>query len=313
VAVVGPLTPYVVPEILINAPTGISWGSIPPGSGVTPAQRTAEQLNICMRATAQADSYCNQVLRATLDTEQVIGPDFRMTIQQATQNCRVIMGRWPILAITAVEVSPNAVMPRQWIQVPNGMWDVERPPMGVYGTSAPSAAAEGGQAVYIAPGFVDWSAGRNGFAVRITYINGWPHTSLTAAVTAGATSLPVDDCTGWAVTSTSGTVGATGTIYDSGQQETIQASAVSATAGPGNITVPAIAYDHAEGTMVSSFPQSVIWAVTLFASGQALTRGATSTTVHVIPGAGGGMPAMKGPEDLIGEGELLLAPWRRTI
>jgi hypothetical protein len=33
-------------------------------------------------------------------------------------------------------------------------------------------------------------------------------------------------------------VGATGTIYDSGQQETIQASAASVTAGPGNITVP---------------------------------------------------------------------------
>lgn len=311
-AITGPLTPYVTPRILLNAPTGISWNSIPPGTGVTPAEHTAEQLNICMRATAQADSYCNQVLRATLDTEQVTGPDFRMTIEQSTQNCRIIMSRWPILAITGVEVSPNAVMPRQWQQVPTGMWDVERPIIGLYGTSAPSAAGEGGQGVLIAPGFASWSRGRRGFAVRVTYVNGWPHTSLTSAVVAGATSLPVDDCTGWAPFS-AGTPGALGVIYDSGSQETVQVSAASAISGPGNLTVPALAFPHAAGTMVSALPASVIWAVTLFAAGQALTRGATATTVHMIPGGGSAMAPMKGPDDLFGEGELLLSPFRRTI
>lgn len=306
-------TPYVTPDILLNAPTGIAWNSIPPGASVTPAQRLAEQLNICQRASAQADGFCNQALRATLDTEFVTGPDYRTTIQQSTQNCRVILTRWPVLTITGVQVSPNSAFPRQWITVPSNYWDVERPPIGVYGTDSPSAAAEGGQAILIAPGFVDWSGGRNGFRIQVQYINGWPHTSLTSAVAAGVTTLPVDDCTGWAPFA-AGQPGAAGIIYDAANQETVQVTAASATSGPGNLTIAnATLNPHANGIMISAFPATVIWAVTLFASGQALTRGATSTTVHVIPGAGGGMPAMKGPEDLIGEGELLLTPFKRTI
>jgi hypothetical protein len=306
-------TPYVTPDILLNSPTGISWNSIPPGSGVTPAQRTAEQLNICQRASAQADGFCNQTLRATLDVEKVTGPDYRTTIQQSTQNCRAILTRWPILDIISVQVSPNSIFPRQWITVPTGFWDIERPIIGLFGTDTPSAAAEGGQSILIAPGFVNWSNGRNGFAIQVNYINGWPHASLTAAVVAGATSLPVDDCTGWAPFAT-GSPGAAGIIYDAGNQETVQVTAASATSGPGTLTIAnAISFPHASGILLSAFPQSVIWAVTLFASGQALTRGATATTVHVIPGGGAGIPAMKGPDDLFGEGELLLQPYRRTI
>lgn len=306
-------TPYVTPNVLLNAPTGISWNSIPPGASVTPAQRLAEQLNICQRASAQADGFCNQALRATLDTETVTGPDYRTTIQQSTQNCRVILTRWPIIDIVSVAVSPNSVFPRQFLSVPTGFWAVERPQIGLFGTDAPSAAAEGGQSILIAPGFIDWSNGRNGFSIQIQYINGWPHCSLTAGVTAGATTLPVDDCTGWAPFAT-GTAGAAGLVYDSGLEETIQATASSVTSGPGNLTIASPTLNaHATGTMISAFPQTVIWAVTLFASGQALTRGATATTVHVIPGAGAGTSAMKGPEDLIGEGELLLAPFKRTI
>ena len=304
-------TPYCAVPELIAAPTGISWSTIPPYKGTTPAQQLAEQINILGRATAQADAYVNQVLRATLDTEQISGPDYRVTVMTGVGNGRVVLSRWPIMSIVSIQVAPNGVFPRQWTTIPAGYYDIEHPIIGVYGSVAPSDAADAGQSIVISPGYVNWLGGRNGVLLRIQYVNGWPHTSLTSDVAIGATSLPVDDCTGWAITGEFGNTGATGTIYDSGQQETVQVSAASVTSGPGNLTVPAVTFGHKAGTMVTTLPQSVIWATILFASAQALTRGATSTTIHAIPG--GSASAGKGPEDLISEGELLLHGLRRTI
>jgi hypothetical protein len=320
---VGPLTPYVTPEILTGAPTGISWNTIPPGRSATPAQRLAEQSNICMRATAMADAYCNQVLRATVDTEQDSGPDMWVTIQQATGNGRIMLQRWPVLAIQNVQVAATGVFPRQYTALPAGYYDVERPILGVAGTTAPAPDGQGGQAVLIAPGYIDWSLGRNGYTIRVTYINGWPHTSLTTAATAGGTTISVDDCTGWALSTNivgGGTEVApvTGTttavIYDSGYQEVVQVTAASVNAGAGTLTLSSgLSFAHNPGVMVSTLPASVIWAVTLFGAAMALTRGATATTVHEIPGAGAGLGSTREPADLIGEAELILNPYKRTI
>jgi hypothetical protein len=286
---------------------------LPAGSGVTPAQRLAEQSNLCARATAQADAYCSQPLRATLDTEIFRGPDFLATIQNGSGNGRVILQRWPILEITSVQIAPNSVFPRQWVTIPAGQYEPEYPVLGMYGSVAPSAAAEGGQAIQIAPGWMNWGLGRNGWILKIQHINGWPHAGLTETATAGTSELQVDDCTGWAITSAfSGVTGATGNVYDATFQEVVQVQSAAATAGPGTLTLASpLAYDHNPGVIVSTLPQSATWAVILFATAMALTRGATSTTVHSVPGQGAS--AGKGPEDLVGEAELLLHPYRRTF
>jgi hypothetical protein len=312
---VGPLTPYVTPAILQQAPTGISWNTIPSGSQVSPQQRTAEQWNICQRATSQVDSYCNQILRATLDTEYTQGPDYYATLQQATGNMRVILQRWPVLAVTGISVSPNC-FPRQYTALTTGYWDVENPVMGVYGSTAPTSSGQGGQAViFSSQAGGGWSLGRNGYVFQISYINGWPHCGITTAVTAGAESVVVDDCTGWTTPSESGSVGATGNVYDpGGQQEVVQVTASTATAGPGTLTLAsALQYNHPVGTMVSAMPPSVQWATILFSAAIALTRGATATSIHTIPGGASGTPAFKGPESLVEEGELLLHSLRRVI
>ena len=265
-----------------------------------------------LRSSARADGYCAQVLRATIDNENVYGPNYRATVQVGSGNGRVILSRWPILSILSVQVAASNVFPRTWTTVPSGCYDIEVPAISILGSIAPSAAIDGGQAILIQPGWINWWNGRNGWLVQVTYINGWPHTSLTSDVAAGATSLPVDDCTGWGITGEWGQTGAAGTVYDSGAQETIQCTATSVTSGAGDLTVASgLLYNHDAGTMITSLPQSVIGAVILFSAAEALTRGATSTTVHQIPGGSGG--AGKGPEDLIGEGELLLHPLRRTI
>ena len=131
------------------------------------------------------------------------------------------------------------------------------PPLSVYNSITAGGSAEGGQAVIVGGGYINWAYGRNGWAIQVSYINGWPHASLTSAVAAGVTSLPVNDCTGWAITDYYGATGATGTIKDSGQQEAIHVTASSVTAGPGNLTLSsATNYPHQAGTIVTTIPTS---------------------------------------------------------
>lgn len=311
---VGPLTPYVTPDILVNAPTGISWQTIPPGRNVTDAQRAAEQLNICMRATAEADTICNQVLRATLDTEYQSGPNYRVTYQQATGNTRIILQRWPILSIQSVQVSANT-FPRQWTTVPTGYYDVEHPVIGLYGTSAASGAGEGGQSILVSTPYGGWFLGRDGFLFKVQYTNGWPHSSLTQAANIGDTVLHVDDTTGWATTSeATGVTGVTGVIYDAGAQEVAQATATSTTSGPGTVTLASpLTYPHLADTLFTSLPGSIMWAVTELAAAQALTRGATATTVQQIPGGGGSTGGVMKVAGLMEQAKADLAPFRRVI
>jgi hypothetical protein len=287
----------------------------------------AEIWNMVNRATARTDSYVNQVLRATADVELLHGPDFRVTVGPASggsiltpywgasapQNARMIMSRWPILQVTSVKVCPNNLWPRSWTAVTSGYYEPEVPPVGLLNTVSPAAAAEGGQAILVGGGFIDWSYGRNGYAIEVTYVNGWPHASLTSAVAAGATTLPVNDCTGWGISNYFGTyTGATGVIEDGGQQESFHAASASVASGPGNLTLSqAITYPHQAGTVVTTMPASIQQACIYFATAEALTRGATSTTIHAVGGAS--QSSDKGAEDLIAEGELLLHAFRRTI
>ena len=266
-----------------------------------------------MRATSEIDAYCNMVLRATIDTESRTGPNYWLTIQNGTFNSRIILYRKPILNINSIQVSGNT-FPRQWTTVPPGMYDIEYPQIGSYGTSAPSSASESGQSIILSAGYVDWSMGRNGYIVKVQYVNGWPHTSLTQNVLAGVTSLPVDDCTAWAPFSP-GTNGATGVIYDSGAQEVIQVTAASATTGPGNLTLAsALQFPHQAGVLVSTLPASVQEAAIWLCAAMALTRGATSTTIHQIPGGAGGSGGdVNSPNSLIKRAHSLLDPFKRTI
>jgi len=319
------LTPYISPTTLISAPTGIDFTTIPDVDS-SPAQQNAEQWNICMRATSMADQYCGQLLRASVDIEVLRGPDYRVTVGPqagggvpspywglAGGNARAIMSRWPILAVNSVKVAANGVWPRVWTTLPAGFAEPELPPYGIYNSSAPQDDAYGGQAIIIAPGYVCWNLGRNGYVLQISYVNGWPHTSLTASAAAGATTISVTDTTGWALANYPGTVtGATGTFKDGGQTETVTVTAASVTSGPGTLTLSsALQYPHQNGTILTTLPEAVEQACILFGTAQALTRGATTTTIHSI---GGHSQSTGGDTTMLNaEAELLLHPFRRMI
>lgn len=311
------LTPYVTPDMLVSAPTGISWEIIP-FPKASSAQQLSEQTNICTRATAIVDGYLNQIARCTVDNEQLAGPgSYRVQMQNGTGNTRIILNRWPVTQILAVQWSSNATFPRQWQTIPSGMYDIDHPVLGLYQSSAPTGSADGGQSILIAPGFGGWWMGREGYRYLISYENGWPHTSLTTAAHAGDTVLQVGDVTGWA--------NATGTIYDSVNRESITVTNVTATtplalpngigtvpSGPGTLTLSApLAFNHASGLVVSTLPGSILWATLLHATAQALEAGITSVSIQNIPGSmtSGG----KGVHDLLLEADLLLSPYKRVV
>lgn len=307
--------------MLVNAPTGTSW-SIIPFPKATSQQQLNEQTNICFRATSIVDGYCNQTLRSTIDNEPINGPgNYRTNFRASTGETRIILSRWPITSIVAIQWLPTSSYPRtlasNWQTIPTGFYDIERPVLGVYQSTAPTGSGDGGQAITIAPGFGGWGMGREGYRYLVSYTNGWPHTSLTAAMTAGATTIPVDDVTGW--------LGAVGTIYDDTLRESISITAVTANtpivlpnnigtaaSGPGTLTLSQpLAFNHASGLVVSSLPGSILWATLLHATAQALEAGITSISIQNMPGSlttGG-----KGVHDLLQEADLLLAPYRRLI
>lgn len=298
-----------------NAPTGISWAIIP-FPKANDEDQEKEQLNICWRATGLVDGFCNQPLRATVDTEQQSGPDFRITIERSTGNARFILQRWPVTEVLAVQVSTNG-FPRRWQSVADGYYDIEHPIVGLYGSTAPSAAGEGGQSILIAPGYLGWGLGRNGYRVSASYVNGWPHAGLTIAADQASTTLRVDDVTGF--------TGAAAYIYDGSKTELIKVVSVTADnpltlpngagtalAGPGTLILEsATTAQHDAGIVVSSMPASVQQATILAAACQALEAGITSVSIQNLPGSetfGG-----HGVESLTTQYEKILIPFRRVV
>lgn len=308
--------------MLTSAPTGVSWSIIPMPKATT-QQQFAEQTNICNRATTMLDGFANQTLRATIDTEVRSGPgDYRINVEQSTGNIRWILSRFPVTQILAVQVSGNAQFPRQWTQVTSGFWDVENPSIGIYGSNIPGGSAgSGGQSIIIAPGFAGWWMGRNGYRFSCSYVNGWPHAGITAAVTSGSSTITVDDVTGFA--------GAAAYIYDGANSESVQVLSVTANnnvvlpngggtapAGPGTLTLASpVTFPH-NGSLpatvvISSLPSDVLWACILAATAQALEAGITSVSIQNITGsqtAGG-----HGISDIHLQWETIMEPFRRLI
>ena len=300
--------PYITPEILVNAPTGISWQTIPSRNS-TPAQQVAEQWNICRRASAMMDVEVNQRLRATVSTETLLAPDFRVTVVPSVQTAYVLLARKPILEIISGAYAYN-IPPLNWVSIPANAFVINQPSPGVYGSLTPGDAAESGQSVTVAPGYITWQNGRKSQFLKVTYISGYPLCQLTADAPAASTSLTVDDVTGWAPV-VSGGPGAAGTVYDAGNEEVLTTLTTSAVTGPGQLILSApTAFAHQAGTLISSMPTQLMQAALLFAVSQALVRGATATGVQSLAGT-----AIHGdsPQAYATEAELLCKPYRRMM
>jgi hypothetical protein len=236
------------------------------------------------------------------------GPDYRLVVRRDGTG-RALLSRFPVLAITAAEWAVAASFPRQFNSLPAGQFDLDYVSPGNYGSNVYDAAGVGPAAIVIAPGYVDWRYGRNGYLVRIHYVNGWPHSSLSQNYsTAGITSLAIDDCSGFAVNGPT-----TFQIFDGERTETAQATSASVTSGPGNLTLSAgTLWPHNIGVLTTSLPYTVQQAAIYFSVAFALVRGATAV---VAPGLTGSIEHTAGgdPHEYQVLGEVLLANFMRII
>jgi len=297
--------PYITPEILTNAATGISWQTLP-SRNATPAQQLAEQWNICRRASAMIDTEVNQRLRATASKETLLAPDYRVTVMPSGA-AYILLARKPILEVTGGQWGLT-IPPVNYQPVPASAFLINQPSPGVFGSTVPGDAGESGQSVTLAPGFVTWRNGRRGTTLTVSYVSGYPHAVLTADSPAGSLTVQVDDVTGWAPQTMNGP-GASGLVYDAGNEESLHCLDTSAAFGPGTLVLETPTFfAHQTGTLISSLPPQLMQAAILFAMSQALMRGATATAVQSTNAATihGDNPAAYATE-----AELLCKPYRR--
>jgi hypothetical protein len=307
----------------------VSWGLVPDPDADEASQQAALTA-LCWRATSRVDSYCFQPLRATADTEYLNGPGVpRCNVDPHTGAGVLNVKRWPVTEVLAIQVSPSRSFPRAWSPVPAGMWDI-RHPLLFSGDAASATAPDGGWTIDVAPGYIGCSpwgrtptggftggGGRGGQRVQVCYVNGWPHTSLVAGASKGDTVLSVDDVTGWPL--------ASGFAYDGSGTEPVTAESASATspmilpdgagtadAGPGTITLTQpLAFDHQQGTLISTLPATVIEAAIYAACAQALDSGIEAVAVQDLSGQR--VSSEQASQDIVAEYKKLLDPFRRVM
>ena len=310
-------TPYITPAVLTAAPSGVSWSIIPDPDSDLSAQLAAQTL-VCWKATSRLDTYCNQILRATVNTEYPLGPGGpRCTVDRNTGNGTLIMKRWPVTEVLAIQTSPaRSFNPQVWSPVPAGNWRI-RHPLIWSGETAFATAPDGGWTIDVAPGWISWKYGRGGLLAQVCHVNGWPHTSLTANAQAGAEALQVDDVTGWTL--------AAGFAYDGAATESVAVGSVSANtplvlpngagtaqAGPGTMALTGpLEYAHPAGTMISAFPATLIEAAIYAACYQAIDAGIDAIAVQSL--GGDRVSSGEAAKDIATEMEILLDKFIRVF
>lgn len=318
------LTGYVTPSILIAAPTGISWSTLPvPGASAT--QQLTTQQDICNRATASAEAFLNQQVRCTIDVQVENAPSRnRVWIDASTGVVRFMANHFPVLDVVSAETCPSGTFPRVFTAVASDFWDVDDPPSINTGSAVTGGDGQGGNIILFAPGTLDWSRGKKAWRISVTYLNGWPHAGITAAMLAAATAVHVDDVTGWSVATSDAPI--TCPIYDGANTEVVQVVGVASTTngtsglsafGPGVLTLASGTSNAHAGPvsgvascLISTMPATIMSAVIKMAAAEALVRGATATSVQ----RNQGQTTKSGSAgDLYLEGCELLLPYRRVV
>ena len=255
--------PYLTLEEYKSAPTAIDLDNLV-FSTQDPEAQDAELRNVIARASSWADTYCNQVLGATTETEQ-------QRSRVSTDGSIRFHPRFsPIVALTNFQYGYPTNMASlgdcsiAWIEdqeiiIPNaqlGTWTSQGPlSFGSY---------NGG------PG--------NQMFLRYTYVAGYTNTLLADPALVGDTSIEVKDGTGI-------TAGQILSLYDGLNTENVT---VASTYVFGSTTVPLtspLVFDHLVDVSVSALPPAIKEAVILITTAFLKVRGDSSMTMGVVTSA----------------------------
>jgi hypothetical protein len=255
--------PYLTLDEYRNAPTAIDLDNLVYDSQ-DPEVQDAELRNAIARASSWADTYCNQVLGATTETEQ-------QRSRVSTDGSIRFHPRFsPIVALTEFNYGYPTNMASlgdcsiAWIEdqeiiIPNAM-------LGTWTSQGPLSfgAYNGG------PG--------NQMFLNYTYVAGYTNTLLSVPAIAGATTITVKDGTGI-------TAGQILSLYDGMNTENVT---VASTYTFGSTTVPltrALVFSHIADVSVSALPPAIKQAVILITTAFLKVRGDSSMTMGVVSSA----------------------------
>ena len=251
--------PYLTTTEYRNAPTAIDIDNLVFNSS-DPDVQDSELANVIARASSWIDTYCNQILGATTETETQrsrISPDGTIKFHPRYS---------PIIALTDFNYgnpSTNLIQAQDcsvaWIEnsqiiFPYASSSSLVTSMGPLQFGFPSTS---GQTVYL----------------KYTYVNGYANT-LIATATATQTTLTVTNGVGI-------TAGDTLKIYDGMYSENVT---VGSTYVFGSTTVPltsALLYSHSAGVSISALPPAIKEAAILATTSMLKVRGDSSMTMAI--------------------------------
>jgi len=254
-------TPYLTLAEYKSAPTAVDYNNLVVDSA-DPTVQDAELANVIARASSWIDTYCNQVLGATLETEQQrsrLRPDGTIAVHPRY---------FPVISI---ENFWYGVYPNQLVQYPD-------PSQGWVEDNTFIIPYSAGNLSYSSQGPLEFgmpAVPRSLVYCRYDYISGYPSVLLNANVSAGASSIVVAPPDGIVA-------GTHMTIFDGGFTETVE---VDSSYVYGSTTVPLIyplKYAHLTGISVSALPPSVKQAAILATSAFIKMRGDTSLMMEVM-------------------------------
>lgn len=281
--------PYLTLDEYKNAPTALDYGNLVQGGNQ--AAQDAELSNAITRASSWADQYCNQILAATLDTEQ------QRVRMQPDGTLRIHPKYFPVVSLNSLSFGfyPNQLTPAEDL---SGSWIEEQEIIFPISGSTLTMSSQGP----LSFGFP--STPRAETYVNYSYVNGYTVTTLAANTSVGATSLTVESGIGIVA-------GQELKIFDGANTENIT---VASTYTYGSTTVPlvdALTYAHTAGDAVTSLPAAVKQAVILVTSAYLKIRGDASLVLEVTTRPGEQIAGSQRVGTEVAHAMDILKPFRR--
>jgi hypothetical protein len=283
--------PYITTAEYQTAPTAVDASNLVEGG--TTANNVYELNSVIGRASSWADTICYQILAATLDLQVGV---YRVR----NGMIHVPLDNTPVLAVTSVSTGWQ-VGQLQALTDLSGVW-IQRKVVTI-----PLLQLNALSPVYSTAAL----APRGSVYAQVGYVNGWPNTTLSAAVTGGtggATSLPLVDVLGIYP----GTVLSIFDDYAFNEQVIVGPGYV-----PGATTVPIVSPllgGHSAGVSVSALPPAIKQAVISLTSCLIKTRGNLAMVMASINGGAGTIEdKTDGAVDDLGIAIDLLTPFRRVM
>jgi len=283
-------TPYLTLAEFKNAPTAIDIDNLVFNSQ-DPDVQDAELSNVIARASSWIDTYCNQVLAATTETENMRG-------RLSSDGTLRIHPRYnPIIAVIAFSYG-NPTSQMNPIVDPSVAWIEDSQIIMPIGNLSFNYTTQGPLQFGLP------MTPRRELFVNLQYVAGYANTTITSA-TAGQSTLVVADPTGIIANSSL-------QIYDGFNSELVT---IASNHTYGNSTVALaspLAYSHGTGVSISALPPAVKEAAILVTTAMLKVRGDSSMTMAISNTAGQTVAGKDKMGEDIALAKELLTPYRRV-